>query len=197
MTPQRAENKVFVVTAASGTGKTSLLNEAAKRIPNLRLSVSHTTRPPRAGEVDGKDYFFVDRARFEEMKRADRFLEHARVFDHYYGTSHDESRRASEAGEILVMEIDCQGAHQVRNRLGGAVTSIFILPPRKDALRERLVARGKDSPEVIERRVREAADEIAQAGLFDIRIVNDDFETALGKLVNVLLGRNEPTESAG
>ena len=185
-----AQKNVFVVAAASGTGKTSLLHAAVEKIPGLRLSISHTTRPPRDGEVDGRDYFFINNAQFDEMIRAGRFLEHAKVFDHHYGTSRDEYEQAQRAGGTLIMEIDCQGAQQVREQLGEAVTTIFILPPSKDALHERLTSRGKDSPEVIAQRIREADDEIAQAHLFDIRIVNDNFDAALERLIAAL--RNQP-----
>lgn len=182
----KPSSKVFVVAAASGTGKTSLLHAAAQQIPELRLSISHTTRPPRVGEVDGRDYFFIGESQFNDMVRAERFLEYAQVFNHYYGTSRDEYEAAQQSGGIFVMEIDCQGARQVRERLGDEVTGIFILPPSKEALRERLAARGQDAPEVIERRIQEADGEIAQAHLFDIRIVNDDFDTALRQLVAAL-----------
>ena len=186
--PPSAKCQAFVVAAASGTGKTSLLHAAKQKIPELRLAVSHTTRPPREGEVNGRDYFFIDEAEFKAMIAERRFLEHAKVFDHYYGTSRDEMDRADASGDILVLEIDCQGAHQVREQLGDAVTLIFILPPDKSTLRERLVARDKDRPEVIERRIREADNEIAQADRFDIRIVNDDFDRALAALVAALQG---------
>lgn len=182
----RNKNKIFVVSAASGTGKTSLLHKAAEQIPELRLSVSHTTRPPRIGEKDGVDYHFVDEAKFTQMLEAGMFLEQARVFCHRYGTSRDELERAQRDGKILVLEIDCQGARQVREKLGGQITTIFILPPSIEALRRRLKLRGKNSPESIITRLNEAENEIAQAHQFDIRIVNDDFDTALLELSGVL-----------
>lgn len=182
----RNKNKIFVVSAASGTGKTSLLHKAAEQIPELRLSVSHTTRPPRIGEKDGVDYHFVDEAKFTQMLEAGMFLEHARVFCHRYGTSRDELERAQRDGKILVLEIDCQGARQVREKLGRQITTIFILPPSIEALRRRLKLRGKNSPESIITRLNEAENEIAQAHQFDIRIVNDDFDTALLELSGVL-----------
>ena len=182
----RRTNRIFIVSAASGTGKTSLLHGSTRRIPELRLSVSHTTRPPREGEIDGVDYHFVGDVEFDRLLKADGFLEHATVFGHRYGTACSEVERAQQDGKVLVLEIDCQGARQVREKLGGEVTSVFILPPSKDALRKRLRMRGKNTPESIEDRLREADNEMAQAPEFDIQITNDDFDAALHALTDIL-----------
>ena len=172
---------LFVVSAPSGAGKTSLLKALIPADPRLRLSVSHTTRAPRPGEQDGVHYHFVDRGRFEEMVGGGAFLEHARVFDHYYGTSEAAVRRLLDEGHDVVLEIDWQGARQVRARIAGAV-GVFIVPPSVSALRERLGGRGQDSTEVIERRMRDARSELSHYGEYDYLVVNDVFDRALGDL---------------
>jgi len=172
---------LFVVSAPSGAGKTSLLRALIPTDDRLRLSVSHTTRPPRPGEQDGVHYHFVERARFEAMVGEGAFLEHAQVFDNLYGTAERSVRDQLAAGHDVVLEIDWQGARQVRARFAEAVT-VFIAPPSVAALRERLSGRGQDGPEVIERRMRDARSELSHYGEYDYLVVNDLFEQALTDL---------------
>lgn len=172
---------LFVVSAPSGAGKTSLLRALIPTDPRLRLSISHTTRAPRPGEEDGVHYRFVDRTAFEAMVAAGEFLEHAQVFDNLYGTA-ERSVRAVLGGDLdVVLEIDWQGARQVRVRFPEAV-SVFVAPPSVAALRERLSGRGEDSAEVIERRMRDARGELSHFGEYDYLVVNDVFEQALSDL---------------
>lgn len=180
------EGNLFVVSAPSGAGKSSLLRALLEREPGLSVAVSHTTRSPRPGEVDGVHYHFVDRERFSAMVEAGEFLEHAQVFDRFYGTSEQAVREPLAAGRDLVLEIDWQGARQVRQRFSQAC-GIFILPPSVAALRERLSARGQDSEEVIERRMRDAEAEISHYPEYDYLVVNDDFDQALAELRAVIV----------
>ena len=170
--------RLFVIAAPSGAGKTSLVRALMERIPALAFSVSFTTRPPRPNEVDGRDYFFVSPEEFERMAQAGEFLEHARVFDNRYGTGRARVEAALEAGQDLILEIDWQGARQVRERLPEAI-DIFILPPSRAALEERLRARRSDSPEVIARRLRDSVAEMSHWAEFRYVVVNDRFEQAL------------------
>lgn len=172
---------LFVVSAPSGAGKTSLLKALIPSDPRLRLSVSHTTRTPRPGEQDGVHYHFVDRPRFEQMVADGAFLEHAQVFDNLYGTAEATVRDLLAAGRDAVLEIDWQGARQVRTRFPEAV-GIFIVPPSVAALRNRLGGRGQDSPEVIERRMRDARSELSHYGEYEYLVVNDVFDHALEDL---------------
>lgn len=172
---------LYTISAPSGAGKTTLVRALLEREPGLVLSVSHTTRPRRSGERDGVDYFFVDDAEFERMVAADEFLEHARVFDNRYGTSRQAVEERLAGGRDVILEIDWQGAHQVRQSVPGA-TAIFILPPSRAALVERLHGRGLDSDEVIARRMAAAIDEMSHYDESDFLIVNDDFEEALADL---------------
>ena len=172
---------LFIVAAPSGAGKSSLVNALLAREPGIQLSISHTTRPPRPGEGEGRHYHFVDRARFDAMLAEDAFLEHAEVHGNAYGTSRAELARAAAAGRDLLLEIDWQGARQVRARLRDAI-SIFILPPSRAALEQRLHARGQDSEDVIRRRLAAAREEMSHFDEFDYVIVNEHFETALDEL---------------
>ena len=172
---------LFVVSAPSGAGKTSLLRALIPTDPRLQLSVSHTTRGARPGEQDGTHYHFVDRARFEAMVAAGEFVEHARVFDNLYGTAERSVRDVLGANLDVVLEIDWQGARQVRARFPEAV-SVFIVPPSVEALRERLSGRGQDSAEIIDRRMRDARSELSHFGEYDYLVVNDDFDEALADL---------------
>jgi len=172
---------LFVVSAPSGAGKTSLLRALIPTDARLRLSVSHTTRGARPGEQDGTHYHFVDRARFEAMVAAGEFLEHARVFDNLYGTAERSVRDVLGANFDVVLEIDWQGARQVRARFPEAV-SVFIVPPSVEALRQRLSGRGQDSAEIIDRRMRDARSELSHFGEYDYLVVNDDFDEALADL---------------
>ncbi len=182
--------KLFVVSAPSGAGKTTLVRALVTQRPNLVVSVSHTTRRPRANEVEGREYFFVTTEEFQRLVRSGAFLEHAQVFDNFYGTGAAQVRAQLEAGRDVLLEIDWQGARQVRRALPECVT-IFILPPSRSALEERLNARRTDSPEIIARRLREAVDDMSHYAEFDYLIVNDRFEQALSDLKTVVDGRAE------
>jgi len=177
--------RLYVISAPSGGGKTSLVNALLERDPRVALSISHTTRAPRPGEQDGVHYFFVDDAAFESLVRDQAFLEHARVFDHRYGTGRESVERQLADGCDVLLDIDWQGARQIRSSFPAART-IFILPPSLEELRRRLVGRGQDSEAVIERRMQAARAEISHAGEFDFLIVNDDFERALADLHAVI-----------
>jgi guanylate kinase len=176
---------LFVVVAPSGAGKTSLVAALLREEPSLTLSVSFTTRSPRPGEVDGRDYHFVSRERFEAMIAAGDFLEHANVYGNLYGTARSAVAAQLDAGEDVVLEIDWQGARQVR-LLFARMVGIFILPPSLATLQERLTARGKDSPEVIARRLAAAREDISHVLEFEYIIVNDTFDIALADLRSVV-----------
>jgi guanylate kinase len=173
--------RLYVVSAPSGAGKTSLVKALMEREPRIRFSVSYTTRKPRPNEVAGRDYHFVSRERFAEMAANSEFLEHAQVFDNCYGTGVRAVQEALANGEQLLLEIDWQGARQVRTRLPEA-RSIFILPPSRSSLEQRLRARSTDSETVIERRLRDAADDLGHWNEFDYVVINDRFEQALEDL---------------
>ncbi len=172
---------LYIVTAPSGAGKTSLVRALLEQEQAIRVSVSYTTRPPRPGERDGVDYHFVDRERFLAMQAAGDFLEYAEVFGNYYGTSRRWLEQQLDQGTDVILEIDWRGARQVRRLMPRAV-SIFILPPSREALLQRLRQRGQDSEEVITRRNREAIEEMSHYHEFDYLVVNDHFETALAQL---------------
>ncbi len=184
MTPPASPGVLYIVSAPSGAGKTSLVKALLKSDPAIRLSVSHTTRAPRPGESDGRDYHFVARDTFEKMLADGEFLEHAEVYGNFYGTSRGRIGQELDAGRDLLLEIDWQGAEQVKRHFPQS-TSIFILPPTFSALRTRLTGRGQDSPEIIERRLAAAAHDVAHAEAFDYIIVNDDFDHALQDLVAI------------
>lgn len=177
---------LFTVSAPSGAGKTSLVNAALEALPNLRISVSHTTRAMRPGEQDGVNYNFVDEQTFADLIKAGDFLEHAQVFGNFYGTSESWVRETLAAGYDVILEIDWQGAAQVRKIIPETV-GIFILPPSREVLRERLTNRGQDEIDVIEKRMSEARDEISHYSEADYVIVNDDFQTALQELKAIIL----------
>lgn len=183
---QSASAQMFIVSAPSGAGKTSLVRRAIEDLENLDVSISHTTRPARPGEQDGQHYFFTDRDSFERMIDEDRFLEYADVFGNYYGTSVDAVQSCLSAGRDVILEIDWQGAKQVRKKLTDVV-SIFILPPSRATLIERLRGRGQDSEEVIERRTLEAVTEMKEYHRADYLIINDNFDQALDELKSVIL----------
>ena len=174
-----------MVVAPSGAGKTTLVDALLKREPNIHLSPSYTTRAPREGEKDGVDYFFVSRAKFEEMIAAGEFLEYADVYGNYYGTSRKWIERELAGDHDVLLEIDWQGAQQVR-KLFPHMAGIFILPPSLEELRNRLKSRGKDSPEAIEKRMASAREEISHVLEFEYIIVNEHFEAALADLVAVV-----------
>jgi guanylate kinase len=184
MTPSSSLGVLYIVSAPSGAGKTSLVKALLKNDPAIRLSVSYTTRAPRPGETNGRDYHFVDRQRFEEMLAEGEFLEHAEVYGNFYGTSKGNISRELNAGHDILLEIDWQGAAQVKTHFPESA-SIFILPPSFNALRTRLKGREQDSDEVIERRLAAAAHDVAHADAFDYIMVNDDFDHALQDLVAI------------
>ena len=175
---------LYIISAPSGAGKTSLVQALRGGDPQIRVSVSHSTRPMRPGENDGVDYYFVGQEEFLRMASEGGFLEHARVFGNLYGTSEAGIRRHLAEGMDVILEIDWQGAQQVRERIPEAV-GIFILPPSLDALTQRLASRGQDSEQVIARRLAEAADEISHYPEYDYLVVNDDFDRALGDLKTI------------
>jgi guanylate kinase len=177
---------LFVVSGASGTGKTTLLERVFTMVPGLEFSVSVTTRPPRAGEQDGVQYHFIDGARFEELVATGALYEHARVYNHAYGTPRAPVEAALAAGRSIVLDIDVQGAAQVRRAAPEAVT-IFILPPSPEVLRERLQGRGTDSAEVVARRMEEAQEQLRACGDYDYLVLNDDLGTATAQLVGIVL----------
>jgi len=172
---------LYIVSAPSGAGKTSLVNALVDAQPSIRVSVSHTTRAMRAGEVDGVNYHFVDRAEFVRMIEHGDFLEQAEVFGNLYGTSQSHLQQTLDEGHDLILEIDWQGAEQVRKVMPDA-RSIFILPPSQEALRHRLTGRGTDSDEIIEGRMREAVSEMSHYGEYDYVVINDEFNVALEDL---------------
>jgi guanylate kinase len=183
-----ATGTLYILSAPSGAGKTSLLKALRHQDEGLQVSISHTTRPMRPGEEDGRDYHFVSQDQFQEMIGAGAFLEHAEVFGNFYGTSEPEVRARLEAGQDTVLEIDWQGARQVRERFPEAV-SIFILPPSPEALHDRLSARGQDSEAVIQGRMQQAVSEMSHYGEFDYLVINDVFDTALGELASIVAAR--------
>jgi guanylate kinase len=172
---------LFIISAPSGAGKTSLVKKLVADEPDLVVSVSHTTRKMRPGEQNGVDYHFVDQASFETMIEHSAFLEHARVFDNFYGSSQQHVEKQLLAGNDVILEIDWQGARQVR-RLITDCQSIFILPPSSAVLRQRLESRGQDDKSVIDRRMQDAVNEMSHYAEFDYMVVNDDFEEALQQL---------------
>lgn len=169
---------LLAVSAPSGAGKTSLVKALAERDTNLSVSVSHTTRPRRQTEMEGVNYHYIDRERFLDMAGEGGFLEHAVVFGHHYGTSLEAVQRERAAGRDVILEIDWQGAAQVR-RTAPETVSIFVAPPSMEALRQRLVSRGEDTMETIERRLKEARAEMSHFRDFNYLVVNDDFDSTL------------------
>jgi guanylate kinase len=177
---------VFVITGPSGVGKGTVIRALRERRPNLGLSVSATTRDPRPGEVDGVDYHFLDGAEFDRRVAAGEFVEHAAYSGNQYGTLRSELDRHAESGGV-VLEIELQGARQIRESMPEAL-QIFIAPPTAETLRDRLVGRGTDSPEAIERRLKVAEEELAAQGEFEHVVVNDDVERAVAELDSIIAG---------
>ncbi|HXS26813.1 MAG TPA: guanylate kinase [Steroidobacteraceae bacterium] len=186
--PRSGRGRLYVISAPSGAGKTSLVGALLDRHPALKLSISHTTRKPRPQEVEGREYFFVSVPEFEALVARGAFLEHARVFDNYYGTSRETVEPLLATGADVVLEIDWQGAQQVRAALPESVT-IFILPPSRRALEERLTQRRTDAAEVIARRLRDAVGDMKHFSDFDYVVVNDRFEQAVEDLDSIITGR--------
>ncbi|WFM71343.1 guanylate kinase [Halomonas sp. CKK8] len=183
-----AQGTLFIVSAPSGAGKTSLVRELIESLDGIQVSVSHTTRERREGEVDGVNYHFVDVPAFETMIEHGDFFEYARVFDNYYGTSRRTVEAMLAAGQDVILEIDWQGARQVRQQLPDAV-SVFILPPSREELERRLASRGTDEHAVIARRMRDAVEEMTHHDEYDYLVINDDFTTALRELQSLVIAR--------
>ena len=185
---------LYIVAAPSGAGKTSLVKSLVETTPEVVVSVSHTTRPPRPGERDGVHYHFVSSATFEAMQAEAAFLEHAQVFGNRYGTSRAVVLAQLAAGLDVILEIDWQGARQVRALLPSS-TTIFILPPSREALRQRLAGRGQDSPETIERRMAAALSELSHYAEFDYLVINDRFSAALEALRAIVIANRQRREA--
>jgi guanylate kinase len=183
--------KVFVITGPSGVGKGTLIKQLLERVPNLALSVSATTRAPREGEEDGVDYHFLTEEQFQERRDADDFLEFASYSGNHYGTLNSELDRCLDKGRSVVLEIEVQGAQQVRQTRGDSV-QIFIAPPDPAVLRERLTGRGTDSDEAIDKRLQVAEQELGAQDDFDHLIVNDDLDTAAAELESIVRSATGP-----
>ena len=181
------KGKLFIFSAASGTGKTSLAKALVDSTPDVAFSVSHTTRAPRPGEQHGVHYYYVTREEFDRMVANGEFVEHATVFGNSYGTSKQAIQDQIQPGRNVILDIDWQGARAIKKWRPEAV-SIFILPPSRAALRERLTSRQQDSQEIIDRRMREAVAEMSHYSEFDHLVVNDDFDAALADLKAILRG---------
>jgi guanylate kinase len=184
---------LYVFSAPSGAGKTSLVRALLEKTEAIGVSVSHTTRAPREGESDGRDYNFVSQEDFKALIEQSAFLEHAQVFDNFYGTSQVWVEQQLSAGHDVILEIDWQGAQQIRQQMPDMV-SIFILPPSRDELLKRLTGRGTDSQEIIDRRMQDAVGEMSHYGEFDYLIINDNFEYALQELRSVVIARRQRIE---
>ena len=185
--PQPASGQLFVVAAPSGAGKTSLVKALIKRHERLSMSVSYTTRPRRDTEEHGRDYLFVDKVEFERLKAHDDLLEFAQVFDNYYATGRSQVERLFQSGHDVVLEIDWQGARQVKMAMPHS-QSIFILPPSRAALEQRLRGRSTDSDEVIARRLRDSVSDMSHWNEFDYVVVNDNFDKAVNELSMIVQG---------
>ncbi len=183
---------LYILSAPSGAGKTSLVKALLKQDNRVQVSVSHTTRAPRPGEVNGVDYHFSSHATFDSMISAGAFLEYAEVFTNKYGTAQQTVAAMLQAGTDVILEIDWQGAEQVRKLMPAAI-SVFILPPSKEALQHRLTNRGQDSSDVIAGRMAQAVSEMSHYGEYDFLIINDDFELALTQLQAVFTGQRQRT----
>jgi guanylate kinase len=182
---------VFIISAPSGSGKSTLVGRIRETVPNLEFSISYTTRKPRGAEQNGREYFFISREEFEEMIRNEEFLEHARVFEtDYYGTARRFLRKAEEEGSDLLLDIDVQGAEQIKHKLPDAV-SIFIMPPNRSELERRLRERSQDSAEVIQRRLETARREIENYGKYDYILVNDRLSDSVKALEAILLSERQ------
>ncbi len=179
------KGKLIVISGPSGSGKSTVVNRAIQGREDMCFSTSVTTRSPRPGEVDGKDYFFIDPQRFQEMVERDELLEHAQYVAHSYGTPRAFVEQKLNEGMNVILDIEVQGARQVREKMQNAVL-IFIIPPSLEELRRRLVNRGTDAADVIEARLQRAAEELKEADLYDYLIINDDLETAAREFTSIL-----------
>jgi len=178
---------LYIISAASGAGKTTLVSAVLEQVADLEVSVSHTTRAPREGEVDGVNYHFVDKDTFEAMVENSEFIENATVFGNMYGTSRQHIQEQLLKGKDVILEIDWQGARQIRQLISDC-KSVYIVPPSTEALRERLTSRGQDDEDVISRRMREAINEMSHYVEFDYLIINDDFDEARDNLAAIIKG---------
>ncbi len=195
---QSQENKkgrglIFIISAPSGTGKTTLVRRTMDLLPDLRFSVSYTTRPPRRGETEGVDYHFVSKDVFMEMVRQDRFLEWAEVLGHYYGTAQVDCQTLEAEGVDLILDIDTQGAKKAKKKLDRAVL-IFLLPPSLDSLKDRLTGRGLDSPERIKVRLAHAKSDLEEAHWYHHLIINEEIEESVEKLKSIILSERRKKE---
>lgn len=191
-----APGTLFVVSSPSGGGKGTLIRRVRETVPNLSYSVSYTTRTPRNGEVNGREYFFVNRETFEAMVRANEFLEWALVHGNLYGTARQQVAKETAAGTDIILEVDVQGAASIRNLTMDTV-SIFILPPSYEILRRRLIARGTDSPEQLALRMKNAPEELRQYSSFDYVIINDDVERAAHQLSSIIYSERARSDRQG
>jgi guanylate kinase len=180
------KGRLYILSAPSGAGKTSLVAALLEKLTKLEVSVSHTTRTPRPGEKDGVNYHFVSKEEFQQLVANGAFFESAEVFGNYYGTSQQAVEERMAAGVDVILEIDWQGAQQVRQKMPDAI-SVFILPPSQDALRERLNSRGQDSEAIIEGRMQQAISEMSHYPEYDYLLVNDDFQKALNELAAIFV----------
>ncbi len=194
--PKNSTGTLYVFSAPSGAGKTTLVKALLEQTQDIGVSVSHTTREPRTGEVNGKDYNFVSQEAFKALISQDAFLEHAQVFDNFYGTSQIWVEQELEAGRDVILEIDWQGAEQIRQQMPHMI-SVFILPPSREELLSRLTGRGTDSQEIIDRRMQDAVSEMSHYAEFDYLIINDDFETAQRELRSVVIARRQRIAAQG
>ena len=187
---------IFVISSPSGGGKTSLIKKLLEdpRSEGTVLSISHTTREKRLNEKDGVDYFFTDKKSFEDKIKKNDFLEYASVFDNYYGTSQETVNTLVSQGKTVILELDWQGAKQVKSKIPCYL--IFLLPPSIDDLKKRLIDRNLDESEIIEKRIKEAKNEISNSKIYDFLILNDNFEMALQDLKSIILGRCDPRDFA-
>ena len=187
-------SNLFIIAAPSGCGKTSLVESLIKNHKNLRVSISHTTRIPRAGEINGTNYHFVSVSEFQKMAKEGEFVEHAEVFENLYGTSKELINDNLKNNTDVILEIDWQGARQVKQNMPNAI-SIFILPPSKDALELRLRNRAQDDESTIKKRMLDAENQMSHYSEFDFLVINDDFKSALSDLESIISSSNNSTRT--
>lgn len=181
------QGRVIIISSPSGAGKTTICKKLLELNDLFYLSISATTRKKRPGEVDAKDYYFLDELKFKKMIENDEFLEYAKVFDNFYGTPKEPVEKELAGGRYIIFDVDWQGARIIKEKFKNNSISIFILPPSIEELRKRLEARGQDSKEVIDKRMIKAQDEISHAGEYDYQIINDDIRLAIYEIINLLV----------